>query len=92
MTYKIITTEDPPFIFDELFDNAQGALDYLEDNAQVGQEYQVVEIAKVVKYEMKKVLVPLEERDTITTYGSMMKNELTNDQEEETMPFEVALE
>ena len=88
MSYKIITTEDPPFVFDEAFNNAQDALNYLEEFAEVGQEYQVVEITRVVKYEMKKVLVPLEEKDTVSTYAT---SEPTFSNDEESLPFEVEL-
>ena len=88
MSYKIIANEDPPFIFDEAFNNIQDALSYLEESAEVGQEYQVVEIAKIVKYEMKKVLVPLEEKDTVSTYATSSP---TFSEDEESLPFEVEL-
>ena len=86
MSYKIITTEDPPFIFDEVFDNVQDALNHLEEFAEIGQEYQVVEITKIVKYEMKKVLVPLEEKDNVSTYAT---SKPTFSEDEESLPFEV---
>tara|TARA_Y100000310_G_scaffold155468_1_gene154955 strand:+ start:220 stop:495 length:276 start_codon:yes stop_codon:yes gene_type:complete len=86
MSYKIIVNEESPVIFDETFNDIQDALNYLEESAEVGQEYQVVEITKTVKYEMKKVLVPLNEQDTVSIYTA---SKPTSSMDEESLPFEV---
>ena len=80
MTYKILPSVESP---SEDFPNVHDALTYLEENAEVGEEYEIVEVTKTVKYEMKKVLVNLNERDTMSTFSPVNSEE----EEEASLPF-----
>ena len=91
MSYRIVIIEsDQPQIAlqGEPFATLEGALEYLQDQAEVGTEYEIVHIVKQLKYEMQRVLVPLEEKDTVSTYATSVP---TFSEEEETLPFEVEL-
>ena len=50
----------------ESYSTLEKALEYLQDNAEVGVEYEILHVVRQLKYEMQRVLVSLNERDTPT--------------------------
>ena len=75
MSYRIVTIKDAshpdqdgPILEDNntTFASLASALKYLSEHADVGVEYEIAHIVKHVKYEMKRVLIPLDERDSST--------------------------
>jgi hypothetical protein len=80
MSYRIVIIEDnqPLALPGEPFATLEKALEHLQNEAEVGTEYEIVHVVRQLKYEMQRVLVPLNERDT-PTLMSQETNELESD-------------